>query len=177
MEAIATAKSADFEKLQALLTREHTTDISTIMRLAKEQKILGIWSALRHMSFHTANIALTQGYKQSLRHLGHALNLHDGPLSLFLTTNFADTYSPITLTLINGAGEPLGRRSVNLLADVPVMGTLQDMHKNLAKHPMLQAELFLLLDALVHEHLLCTHAFLGSRNYCRGIPHLHHDAA
>ena len=39
------------------------------------------------------------------------------------------------------------------------------MHRALAKHPMLQVELFLLLDELVHTELCCMHAFLGCRGY------------
>ena len=89
------------------------------------------------------------------------MNVYDGPLKIFITTNFADTYSPITATLINGAGEPFGHRTVNLLQSSPNMPTLQAMRKALAKHPMKQAELFLLLDELVHRCLLCATAFCG----------------
>ena len=114
-------------------------------------------AAFRHLTFQTGNIPMTEGYKMSLRHLGAALNIHDGPLAVFLTTNFADTYSPITVTLMNGAGEPLGSRTVNLLYSMPDMPTLREMHRALAKHPMIQAELFLLLDKLVlkltHKHV------------------------
>ena len=97
----------------------------------------------------------------SLRQLGFALNLYDGPLSIFLTTNFADMYSPITAVLMNGAGEPLGKREVNLLDNEPHMPTLQAMHRALAKHPMLQVDLFLLLDDLVHTELYEMDAFIG----------------
>ena len=62
---------------------------------------------------------MMEGYKMSLRHRGFAMNIQDGPLTVFLTTNFADTYSPITVTLVNGAGEPLGSRTVNLLQSMP----------------------------------------------------------
>ena len=90
------------------------------------------------MTFQTANIPLTQGYKVGLRQLGFGLNVYDGPLTVFLTTNFADMYSPIAVTLMNGAGEPLGRREVNLLQSVPRMPTLQAMHRCLAKHPYIR---------------------------------------
>ena len=66
---------------------------------------------------------------------------------------------------MNGAGEPLGKREVNLLQSVPCMPTLQAMHRALAKHPMIQVRLFLLLDELVHSELLCTSAFIGVRKY------------
>ena len=49
---------------------------------------------------------------------------------------FADEWS------WNGAGEPLGKREVHLLDNEPHMPTLQAMHRALAKHPMLQVELF-----------------------------------
>ena len=92
---------------------------------------------IRYVTFQIASISLTQGYKMSFRQLGFALNIYDGPLSIFLTTNFADIYSPITVILMNGAGEPLGKREVNLLDNEPCMPTLQAMHHALAKHPML----------------------------------------
>ena len=85
------------------------------MRAATEHKLLPLFKALQYVTFQTANIPLTQGYKMSLRQLGFALNLYDGPLTVFLTTNFADIYSPITVMLMNGAGEPLGKQEVNLL--------------------------------------------------------------
>ena len=74
-------------------------------------------------------------------------------------------YSPITVVLMNGAGEPLGKREINLLDNEPHMPTLQAMHRALAKHPMLQVELFLLLDELVHTELCCMNAFIGVRRY------------
>ena len=82
------------------------------------------------MTFQTANIPLTQGYKVGLRQLGFGLNVYDGPLTIFLTTNFADMYSPIAVTLMDGAGEPLGRGDINLLrtahanfaGDAPLLG-------------------------------------------------------
>ena len=39
------------------------------------------------------------------------------------------------------------------------------MHRALAKHPMLQVRLFLLMDELVHTELLCMNAFIGVRKY------------
>ena len=54
---------------------------------------------------------------------------------------------------------------MNLLDNEPHMPTLQTMHRALAKHPMLQVELFLLLDELVHRDLCCMNAFIGVRRY------------
>merc|ERR1712023_419399 len=124
-----------------ILARHGQHSMQQMMQAAAEQKLTPLFKALQYVTFQTANIPLTQGYKTSLRQLGFALDVYDGPLTIFLTTNFADVYSPISATLINGAGEPLGSRTINLLDDVPVMPTLQAMHRELAKHPMLQAEL------------------------------------
>ena len=165
IQAICDAKVEHFEQLSAILARLGQQSMPEMMRAAAEHKLLPLFKALQYVTFQTANIPLTQGYKMSLRQLGFALNVYDGPLTVFLTTNFADMYSPITATLMNGAGEPLGRREVNLLDNVPHMPTLQAMHRALAKHPMLQVELFLLLDELVHTELCCMHAFIGKKAY------------
>ena len=46
------------------------------------------------------------------------------------------------------------------------MPTSQDMHRIVAAAPMIQANLFLLLDALTHQHLLCCRrTFLGRQIY------------
>jgi hypothetical protein len=165
MELIAKAKVSDFEKLQSIIAGQRQHGIQDLSRLAEEHNLRPLYTALKQLTFQTANIPLTQGYKMGLRQLGFSLNIYDGPLTVFLTTNFADTYSPITVTLMNGAGEPLGSRDVNLLQSVPHMPTLQAMHRGLAKHPMIQAELFLLLDDLVHTELLCMKAFCGVKKY------------
>ena len=100
------------------------------------------------------------------RHEGSALNLRFGAFSSFYTTNFADTYSPLTVLLSKGATEPLGETSYNLLQDSPPLPTSQEMHKMVAARPTIQAKLFLLLDALTHMHLQCCRsARLGRRKY------------
>ena len=53
-----------------------------MMRAAAEHKLLPLFKALQYVTFQTANIPLTQGYKMNLRQLGFALNLYDGPLSI-----------------------------------------------------------------------------------------------
>ena len=163
---IMNAKVSELEELSNIMSRHGQESMADMMRMAAEHKLLPLFKALQYLTFQTANIPLTQGYKMSLRHLGFAMNIYDGPLSIFLTTNFADMYSPITVTLMNGAGEPLGKREVNLLDDEPDMPTLRTMHRALAKHPMLQVELFLLMDKLVHTELLCMNAFIGEYRYC-----------
>ena len=129
------SKVEHFEKLATILARHGHQSLSQITHAAAEHKLQPLLKALQYVTFQTSNIPLTQGYKVSLRQLGYALNVYDGPLSIFLTTNFADTYSPITVTLMNGAGEPFGTRSVNLLADCPSMPALRDIHRALAKNP------------------------------------------
>ena len=165
IKEICKAKVSDFEQLASILARSGQQSMSEMMRAAAEHKLLPLFKALQYLTFQTANIPLTQGYKTSLRQLGFGLNVYDGPLTVFLTTNFADMYSPITATLMNAAGEPLGKREVNLLQSVPCMPTLQAMHRALAKYPMLQVRLFLLLDDLVHTELLCMNAFIGVKKY------------
>ena len=156
---------AQFEQLSTILAQHGQQSMQEMMRAAAQHKLLPVFKALQYLTFQTANIPLTQGYKVSLRQLGFGLNVYDGPLTVFLTTNFADMYSPIAVTLMNGAGEPLGRRVVNLLESVPCMPTLQAMHRALAKHPYIQVRVFLLLDELVHSELLCTKAFIGQTKY------------
>ena len=104
MQAICNAKVQHFEKLTAILARHGQQSMQEMMRAAAEHKLLPLFKALQYITFQTANIPLTQGYKVGLRQLGFALNIYDGPLTIFLTTNFADIYSPITVTLMNGAG-------------------------------------------------------------------------
>ena len=98
--------------------------------------------------------------------MGQAMNERFGPFAAFFTANFADTYHVLTQVLAQGAFEPLGRRPLNILQDSPPMPTSQEMHKTVAARPMVQAKLFLHLDAISHQNLLCTRrAFLGKRRY------------
>ena len=111
---------------------------------------------------HTATTAFSEGSKVTFRHMGQAMNEKFGPFSAFFTTNFADTYHVLTQVLAQGAGEPLGRRSLNILQDSPPMPTSQEMHKIVAARPMVQAKIFLFLDAITHQILVCARrAFLG----------------
>ena len=97
------------------------------------------------------------------RHFGFALSNHFGPLKLFYTANFADTYSPMTVALYDGelsgvAAEHarcLGRTTVKLFENTPRMPTLRDMHRIVAAHPTIQARLFLLLESVLLSEMLC----------------------
>ena len=94
------------------------------------------------------------------------MNERFGPFVAFFTANFADTYHVLTQVLAQGAFEPLGWRPLNILQDAPPMPTSQEMHKIVATRPMVQAKLFLHLDAISHQNLLCTRrAFLGKQKY------------
>ena len=94
------------------------------------------------------------------------MNERFGPFSSFFTTNFADTYHVLTQVLAQGAGEPLGWRAINILQDSPPMPTSQAMHKIVATRPMVQAKLFLHLDVITHQNLLCVRrSSLGKRKY------------
>ena len=106
IKAICNAKVEHFEQLSVILARLGQQSMPEMMRAAAEHKLLPLFKALQYVTFQTANIPLTQGYKMSLRQLGFALNVYDGPLSIFLTTNFADMYSPITVVLMNGCTPP-----------------------------------------------------------------------
>ena len=171
MRFIAKATDKDFEVFQANLRKDALQggNIPALISAAKQQAMPGVQKVLQHMLLHTSNVAMTQGNKMILRHMGQSMNVRFGPFSSFFTSNFADTYNPFTVVLNQGAGKPLGPRALNILQDSPTMPTSQEMHKMVALHPMTQANLFLLLDALTHQHLLCVrNAFLGYRRYDQG---------
>jgi len=94
VKAIANCSVAHFEQLSAILAQHGQQSMQEMMRAAAQHKLLPVFKALMYLTFQTANIPLTQGYKMSLRQLGFGLNVYDGPLTVFLTTNFADMYSP-----------------------------------------------------------------------------------
>ena len=168
LRLIAKATDKDFELFQANLRTDALQggSIPALISAAKQQAMPSVQKVLQHMLMHTTNVAMTQGNKMTIRHMGQAMNLRFGPFAAFFTTNFADTYNPLTVVLHQGAGEPLGPRSMDIRQDSPSMPTSQAMHKMVAAHPMTQANLFLLLDALTHQHLLCVrNVFLGHRKY------------
>ena len=140
--------------------------ITTLISQAKAQGNAAVQRTLQHVLMHTATTAFSEGAKTTFRHMGQAMNDRFGPFSTFFTTNFADTYHVLTQVLTQGAFEPLGRRPLNILQDSPPMPTPQEMHKIVAARPMVQANLFLFLDAITHQNLLCARrVFLGRRKY------------
>ena len=90
IQAICDANVEHFEQLAVILARHGQQSMTEMMRATAEHKLLPLFKTLQYVTFQTANIPLTQGYTMSLRQLGFALNVYDGPLTVFLTTNFAD---------------------------------------------------------------------------------------
>eukprot|EP00959_Pyramimonas_sp_CCMP1952_P370648 7762742-Pyramimonas_sp.AAC.1 len=62
-------------------------------------------TALRTLLLSTSDVPGTEGRKTALRFNGHGNNLKFGAASLFVTPNFADTYSPLVLQLHEGPGK------------------------------------------------------------------------
>ena len=140
--------------------------ITGLISAAKAQGATSVQKPLQQALMHTANAPMTEGSKITLRHMGQTLNERFGPFAAFFTANFADTYHVLMQVLAHGAFEPLGWRPLNILQDSPPMPTSQEMHKLVAARPMVQAKLFLRLDAISHQNLICNRrSFLGKRKY------------
>ena len=103
-------KSSEIQGLQASVKDAPNHSLSSWLALSKAGGRSNVTATLSQLMMNTANVPLTEGYKMSLRHTGFAMNISEGPLSLFFTANLADTYSPLSLTLLHGAGEPFGAR-------------------------------------------------------------------
>jgi hypothetical protein len=168
MKIIAKTTDKDFEDFQLNLQKAalQNVPITTLISQARAQGAEAVQKTLQHVLMHTATTAFSEGAKITFRHMGQAMNERFGPFSCFFTTNFADTYHVLTQVLAQGAFEPLGRRPLNILQDSPPMPTSQEMHKIVATRPMVQANLFLFLDAISHQNLVCARrVFLGRRKY------------
>ena len=163
-QIIADANVEDFERA---LARDRNQGAQTILqcfqtpRLSETNK--PVFTALKQLLIHTATVPLTEGNKMKMRSTSYAVTLYFGALKVFLTTNFADTYSPITVLLYDGgrlldAGEDcgnfVGAARINLFEDAPTMPTLQRMHQLVASYPTIQARLFLLMEQLTITELL-----------------------
>ena len=116
LKAIAAATSEEF--VQAALHESRPRSNEDLIRTAGGEKVR---TALRHLLFSTATVPLTDGYKMRCHHLGTAMKLLFGPLTVFHTHNYADNYSPDILTMY-GWEPPGGKQNIN-------MPTLQQMHK------------------------------------------------
>lgn len=104
-----------------------------------------VQAAMRHLTFSTATVPMTDGQKMRLRHFGHALNLNFGPLTTFSTHNYADYYSPLVNHLVDGT-------DVQVVGE-PTMPTLQEMHRKAASSPRSTAKFWLLQQELSYRHM------------------------
>ena len=156
LQAIARAKAEDFQELQ------HYSTLGQAYASATNRDRPAM-KALQHLLSSTAVVPLTEGHKMKLRHFGHALDMTFGPLKLLLTRNFADTYMPLTMTIFDGTNmEQLASKQCDLLVDRPGMPPLQQLHRAVARSPVTQARLFLLMEEIVLTQILGVEAaFIG----------------
>ena len=168
---IANATAADFERARAVLPAQGSVIAAFTSPQVRENSV--VHTALKHLLMSTATVPLTEGHKMTTRHFGFALSNHFGPLKLFYTANFADTYSPLTVALYDGElsgvavehARCLGRATVNLFENTPRMPTLRDMHRIVAAHPTIQARLYLHLEGVLVTEMLCVQGtFIGSKS-------------
>ncbi len=183
---IAKIKASDIERFQRDISTHSSGNLSALMAQARDKGHTKVFKLLKHLLMVTAVVPLTDGHKQSLRQAGHAMNLHRGPMSLFFTTNFADTWSPILAKLNDGPGPaprfPCWNEVTNganavlqstpydqarcLLDDAPAMPAHREMHRISSQRPMLQTWHYLLYDAAMHTEVLCIrNAFVGKYRY------------
>lgn len=146
---LAGTTDKDFQDFQLNLQKAalRNTSITELIGQARAQGATAVQKALQHVLMRTTNAPKTEGNKVVIRHMGQTMNERFGPFSSFFTTNFADTYHVLTQVLAHGASEPLDWRPLNISQDSPPMATSQTMHKIVSTRPMVQAKLFLHLDA------------------------------
>ena len=105
-----------------------------------------------------------------------------GPLVVFATFNFADTYSPVLFRLVrdglgsDAAEQPsadLGQDIVcRLTDDAPNMPSLQQMHQMIAQSPRAQAKFFLLMDDIVDIYFMgMDDSFIGRHHVQQSFHH------
>ena len=175
LKAIAESKAEDFEKVLEYNRGRNAHSLLSALQSPQVRELnQPVYTALKSLLMQTATVPLTEGNKMKIRQQSFAMSYYFGPLKLFMTTNFADTYSPIIMQLYEMSGADgadddaarqehrLGEARTNLFRDNPEMPTLQRMHQLVARHPTLQANLFLLMERLVITELLCIEgAFIG----------------
>ena len=169
LRALATAKAEDFQEILEYNKSKNSNSLLSLMQSPYvRQTNKPVFRALKNLLFETSTVPLTEGNKMKVRQQSFALSLYFGSLKLFITTNFADTYSPVILQLYDLTGidqaearthfaeeNLIGEARANLFDDNPEMPTLQSMHQLVTRHPTLQAHLFLLMEKLVITELLC----------------------
>ena len=148
LQAIAKAKAEDFVDLQRYATLGQAY-------ASCGQQDRPAMKALKHLLTSTAVVPLTEGNKMKLRHFGHAMDMTFGPLKLFLTCNFADTYMPLTMLIYDASNmEQLCSTRCDLLKNCPEMPPLQQMHRMVAQSPVTQARVFLLMQEIILTQIL-----------------------
>ena len=176
LKAIAESKAEDFEKVLEYNRGRNAHSLLSALQSPQVRELNHpVHTALKSLLMQTATVPLTEGNKMKIRQQSFAMSYYFGSLKLFMTTNFADTYSPIIMQLYetsatDGADDDaarqerrLGEVRTNLFRDNPEMPTLQRMHQLVARHPTLQANLFMLMEKLVITELLCIQgAFIGN---------------
>ena len=159
LKTIASAKTEDF--LQAAASEcSGSTTAQLVHNHSTPDKVR---AALRHILFSTANVPLTEGYKIRLRHFGQSFSHCFGPMTVFSTHNYSDTYNPLMYQLC--ANLESGH-----LTEKPAMPTLQRMHELVAAHPACTAKFFLLMEELNFRHLYGVDSMtLGTHKLARAI--------
>ena len=135
-------------------------------------------TALKQVLISTKDVPLTDGYKRSLRHEGHNLNVTEGALVVFATFNFADTYSPVLFRLVQeglypgSAAPPALEIKCTLTDDAPDLPSLQQMHQLIAESPRAQAKFFLLMDDIADVYFMgMDYSFVGRHHVQQSFHH------
>mgnify|MGYP003323513258 CR=1 FL=1 len=153
--------------------------------LAGNEKIpVELKTALKQVLISTKDVPLTDGYKRSLRHEGHNLNVTEGALVVFATFNFADTYSPVLFRLVQeglypgSAAPPALEIKCTLTDDAPDLPSLQQMHQLIAESPRAQAKFFLLMSELHYRFIIGVERLhIGRTTLARPRRPVHDDVA
>jgi hypothetical protein len=135
-------------------------------------------TALKQVLISTKDVPLTDGYKRSLRHEGHNLNVTEGALVVFATFNFADSYSPVLFRLVQeglypgSAAPPALEIKCTLTDDAPDLPSLQQMHQLIAESPRAQAKFFLLMDDIADVYFMgMDYSFVGRHHVQQSFHH------
>jgi hypothetical protein len=147
IRTIAAVTADDFVKA-ALRPTQPRTNQDLICHAGNEKVV----AALRNLGFSTATVPMTDGHKMRLHHLGCAMNMVFGPLTVFHTHNYADNYSPEILRL-HSSRTPSGSVGSHHAAQTIEMPTLQEMHRKTAASPRTTAKFCLLMEELSYRHL------------------------
>ena len=143
-------------------------------------------TAMRQALISTKDVPLTDGYKRNLRHESHNFNVCEGPLVVFATFNFADTFSPVLFRLVRNDTPPAGAEQraedlghdivCRLTDDAPSMPSLQQMHQMIAQSPRAQAKFFLLMDDIADIYFMgMDDSYIGRHQVQQSFPHKYRE--